>query len=743
MGSAMSSADPERRSGLWGLKFPESSSEVRSVVDYAWSKLDETVEMMVSRQEKPTFENTVVLLTRELGRVVSVVNVMTFYSNVAVDEEIREACREIEGEFGGRFSSVMSRQDLYLLVKQVDQSLSGRLRNRMDSLDRRLLGTVLADFEESGVNLPTRRREKLLELRERLGELSVEFDKNMSEDKSSIQLAMMELSGCDAGLMERTRVCKHSSYVYHEVSDCGDVMSILSDCTNEMTRRKVSQYWSSRSLENLKVLEDLHQVRTEIAQLLGHDSSSHHKLEGEMMKNPENALFFLDHVLELLDSSTRAYLEELVEMKNSDVNTGGGRILGNSGSRVLNGRKRKRLVDLEPWDYLHYHNQYLREKHGVDHQFLREYFPTDHVLSQMLLVFSQILGLEFENVTHSYPKLVYHPSVEIYSVSSGAGAGAGSRSGSGSGDGLIGHFILDLYPREGKHSHFCEMDVTCGFLDTDSVDSGNSFQRLPVVALLGNFPEGSESEGGMALLTHEEVETMFHEFGHVIHAICGGHQAKYYQFSGNRVETDFNETPSEMFEQWAWEPWILKIVSRHYRDSSALSDKMIHDLVESRWVGACREWTRLACLSKIDLTIHSRRRLNSGEMVSLAKDMNESYLYQRSCGRMLATWGHIGSYDYDSLNYSYVWSMVLACDIYSRFREAGNDLSEVRRVGNEFREDVLEPGGTVRAWKLVKNFLGRAPNARAFLVDLLKIDPKVVDKKMEDLNFESSTSSLE
>lgn len=687
-------------SGLDGLRFPKDANEVSVCMDTVWKNLDVSIASIVENPEKATFENTVAQFSRVMASVMNQASVYMFYASVAVDESVREACRNVEGEYSSRFSKLLSRRDLYLRIKEVYDRLGNAGRRRMDPLDQKLLNSCMGDFEESGVDLPRRRKETFLHLKSQLSELGVEFEKNMSEDNSTLKLTSFEMTGCDTDLMSRTI----KSDGMHEISGVeGDVMYILSECTIPSTRKKVKEFWDKRCLENLNVLEKLHQNRNELARVLGHDSSSHYKLCGEMLRNPENAISFLNHVLKILDQSTRNYLEELVKLKNREL-------YGHDHAKIGN-RKRKRIVDLESEDFLYYHHMYLRNSFGVDHQVIREYFPTVHVLPEMLKIYSTVMGVTFR-ILSDPRKFRYYDTVEIYSVYDD--------------DQLIGNVILDLYPREGKYSHFCEMDVTLGFQDSEGI------QHLPVVALLGNFPEGG-------LLTHSDVETLFHEFGHVVHAICGGYKAKYYEMSGNRVETDFNETPSELFEQWVWEPWVLRRITRHCQNGGAMPDFMIHNLIRSRHAGACHEWSRLACLSKIDLTIHSRRRLNQEEMVSLMSEMSESYLYQRTFGEKLATWGHIGSYDYDSLNYSYVWSMVLACDLYGKFKDCGSDLSKLREVGLLFRQKILEPGGSNRAWKNVKGFLGRPPNARRFLVDCLGLDSGMVDKKMEELDFDSSS----
>ena len=277
---------------------------------------------------------------------------------------------------------------------------------------------------------------------------------------------------------------------------------------------------------------------------------------------------------------------------------------------------------------------------------------------------------------------------------------------------------MDLYPREGKFTHFAMWDLTGGY------QNSNGQQVLPVTCLVGNFPKPTETTP--SLLSMDEVSTLFHEFGHVLHGICGGARSKYHQLSGTKTETDFVEAPSQMKEQWVMEPEVLKKISRHYQTGECLTDETINKLSNSKFVGMAREWTRIASYALLDQVIHIKTHMTGKQMAMAMEEILSDYLHHpMGSGNKIATFGHIGSYSYNAKYYSYVWTMVLASDMYSRFETDPFDTT----VGLEYRRKILEPGGTKKGKDMVEDFLGRGASMRSFMLNFIGLKKRDIKDK--------------
>ena len=331
------------------------------------------------------------------------------------------------------------------------------------------------------------------------------------------------------------------------------------------------------------------------------------------------------------------------------------------------------------YDYRYYMKRREKLHFGIDHEAYRSYFPVTKVTEAVCGIYQELLGLKFTPDT--FCKL-WHEDVTCYMVHDAA-----------SGE-LLGRFFLDLFPREGKYGHACciGLQPSC---------HSDTFSQTAEAVMLANFTRGDPG------LTHDEVETFFHEFGHLMHQLCSRTQLSC--FSGTRVERDFVETPSQMLENWCWTMDGLRRLSCHFQTGAPLSEQMVSDLVRTRFVSHGLQTLRQVALSTLDFVLHTDPCASLSVYDVIMRDILGIPSVPDTC--MPATFSHLTG-GYDSKYYGYLWSQVFAADMFAtRFLPEGV-LSP--GVGMEYRRCILEPGGTLDAGVMLRNFLGREPNSDAF-----------------------------
>uniref|UniRef100_A0A6C0CM86 Peptidase M3A/M3B catalytic domain-containing protein n=1 Tax=viral metagenome TaxID=1070528 RepID=A0A6C0CM86_9ZZZZ len=650
------------------VKFDYTADEIVEQTKNIISTLTEFYDELEKRPvEDCTFENTVKRSTQVEDALRTKTQDMNFLQNVSTSKEIRDASRKSEellSAFG--IESVM-RLETYKRYKHVYDNEYDQL----SALDQRLLDKELKGFQKYGVHLPEDSRAKLKELYDKKNVLQQTFSKNIAEDDACLMLTKEELDGVPEDFLTRTldvESQKHKiTYKYPDVSP------VLRYCHSEETRRKVQEMSGNRCPQNIPILREILEIRQEIAEILGFANNSDYVLQNQILKSGKKVTNFLESLLSELAPHSKKFIESLRELKGSS--------------------------EFNCWDFSYYNQKKLKSLE-IDMQVYKQYFPAEHTFQMMLGHYAEVFSLKFQEVTGlaEYRKYSWHPTVKTYTTSDSNGE-------------LLGLFSIDLYPREGKYTHFAMWDVAAGFKDAD----GN--QILPFATLVGNFnnPVGDKP----SLLSVDEVQTMFHEFGHVIHGICGGADSIYSSMAGTNTETDFVECPSQMLEQWVYEPKILKKLSKHYKDETPLTDEMINRLVEFKTYGNTYKWTRQATMALTDQVIHGAGSDSAANGVKVTDDylrsvLNDHFLQYTGLGTFpntMATWGHVGG-GYDSRYYSYTLTILLACDLYTRFEADPFSQS----AGMDYRNKILKPGNTRDGMDHVTDFLGRSPSFKPFMM---------------------------
>ena len=638
-----------------------------SPIAAAIAAADAAVAEIVNRPaSERTFANTVQALDDVQTRFFIDARMPGFMAQVSTDPEVREIGRRASADLGNWYDRLYKREDVFAVLK--DMEARGVAP---DGEGARYLEKLLRDYRRSGMDLPTADRARLAEIDEELNELGIEFQQNINDDESRLFFTLEECAGVPqehldslprAGDLVVVRLISSVARPFWE------------QCEVEDTRAKISTSFAFRAGEkNVAVLERMLRLRAEKAHLLGYADIAEYETEVKMAEDPDTVWGFYEELRPKLRVKALADFEE------------------------FQGAKREHTGDptavLESWDFSFYKAWLMRERYAVDTQKVREYFPVEQVTQGIFDVTQDLFGLRFEEVTEEAraQRRTWHEDVHLYEVYDRDT------------DELLGSFFTDLHPREGKYTHAAQFPLEPRKRWVDG-----SLNR-PIVALVCNFSKPTADRP--ALLSHSEVRTFFHEFGHCLHSILT--EAEYAEFSGTSVARDFVEAPSQMLENWIWDAGVLGRFARHYETGEPLPDEVLDGLVAARNLGSGLSTEGQVFLGMLDFTYHTDP---DGELDTTAvrKDVYaETRLFTPIEVPGQASFGHLVGYN--AGYYGYLWSLVYAADMFSRFEAEGIMNPATAR---EYREKVLAKGGTADALDLVRDFLGREPSSDAFLRQL-------------------------
>lgn len=635
------------------------------------------IDAIVNNEDAPTFENTIVALDRSgllLDRVTGV-----FFNVLEADgnDEMNVIAEQVSPMLSELSDGIILNDALFQRVKAVYDE---REQLGLNAEQMRLVTQTYKAFADNGANLPEDKKERLKEINQELSLLSLKFGNNVvAETNSDDVKRFITDEALLAGLPESAKAA-----AAEEAEAAGhpgewlftpkrtSFTPVLQYCENRELRKQLLMDYTTRGNhdnenDNKAVIIREMELRIERAKLFGYDNPADYILADCMAKNHQTVDAFLASVWAPSLEAAKREAAELQALLEQD----------------LPGEK------LQPWDWWFYAEKLRKAKYDLDEEELKPYFELNNVRKGAFGVATKLYGLQFEKL-ENMP--VYNPEVEVFKVTEADGS-------------LVGILYTDYFPRAGKRPGAWMNNILPQYIDAEGVD------HRPVIINVGNF--NKPTAGNPSLLSMDDVETLFHEFGHALHGLLS--KAHYKSLSGTNTPRDFVELPSQFMENYAYEPEVLKTYAFHYETGEVIPDELIEKINKASAFNQGFVTTELLSASILDMDFHE---LTSAEGLDVnafeAESLKKMGMIDEIIVRYRPTfYNHIFTTGYEAGYYSYTWSAVLDADAFAAFKETG-DLFEAE-TAKRFRH-LLEQGGTRDAQELYLEFRGKEADPKYLLI---------------------------
>lgn len=628
---------------------------------------------ITSNKENPTFDNTIVALEKS-GKLLSKVNTVFNNLNGAnTNDELQAIAKEVAPILAEHSDNINLNDALFKRIKIVwDQQSNLQLNQE----EKKLLENTYKRFVRNGANLNTSQKERLRAINSELAILTLKYGQNVLAETNKYELIISnknELVGLPESVIAAAAADakgkgKEGKWIF--TLSNASVMSFLQYSANRQLRKEIWNAYQLRSNNNNdndnKVLAiQMANLRREKAQLLGYKSHAAYVLELSMAKNPEKANQLL---LDLWKPALKMAKKEEADIKAMLVKDG--------------------IQDeVQPYDWRYYVEKIRKERFNLDEQELKPYFSLEQTREGIFTVVKKLYGLSFTQL-NNVP--VYHPDVTAWEVKEANGT-------------PIGLLYMDFHPRSSKRGG-------AWMTSYRAQSTENKTRILPIISIVCNFTKPTSTTP--SLLTFDEVSTFFHEFGHALHGLLS--QVTYESLSGTNVPRDFVELPSQIMENWAAEPEVLKLYAKHFKTGETIPDELISKMQKVGTFDQGFATTEYLAASLLDMAYHTQTSNITSTSEDFEKNtLNELGLPKSIISRYRSTYfNHIFSGGYSAGYYSYIWSGVLDTDAFEVFKSTSLFNPEKAK---SFRINILEKGGTEDPMLLYKAFRGAEPSVEPLL----------------------------
>jgi len=606
---------------------------------------------MVAVKGKRTVENTLRPYDAALTHLDASSSQASLMESVHPDSLLRVSAEKVTQEVSAYSTELSLNRGVFDALKAID--LTGA-----DAETRFYVEKELRDFRLAGVDKDEATRKKIKALRDEMVKIGQEFDRNIRESVRSIQVDPADLEGLPADY-----VASHKPGPDGKVKldiNYPDYIPFMTYAKREEPRRRLYMEFQNRAYpKNTEVLQRLISRRDELARLLGYPHWAEYITADKMSGSSKTVRDFIDKVVAASDARAQREYQQLLKRKQKDV---------------------PNATAVNFWESSYWSEQVQKSDYNFDSQSVRPYFAYNGVKQGMLDLSSRLFGVEFRRVTDAP---VWHPSVECYEMFEGGK--------------LVGRLYLDMHPRPNKYNHAAQFDIRTGIAG----------QQIPEAALVCNLPGDDPNDPG--LMEHDDVTTFLHEFGHLLHTLFAGRH-QWMGIGGIRTEWDFVEAPSQMLEEWAWDPATLATFALHHETKQPIPADLVRQMRRAKDYGEGLRTRRQMVYADLSLSIYNRPAKEVDVEALLAERVKKYQPFPFVDGTHFScAFGHLDGYS--AIYYTYMWSLVIAKDMFSQF-DTHNMLAP--EVARRYRSTVLAPGGSAPAAKLVESFLGRPFNFDAF-----------------------------
>ena len=634
----------------------------------------EEIEAIVAQAEEPTFENTVAAMDRS-GRMLSdVTNVFSMICAAETNDELQELEGIIMPQLAAHSDAILMNDKLFARVKAVYDTC---LSHDLEADQIRLTEKIYNNFVRSGALLDAEKKARLKQINEELSALSVRFGSNVLAENNNYvmyqtdrEVVELPASVKDAARLKAKELGNEGKYAFtlHKPS----LIPFLTFSPNRKGREEIYRAYINRcnngnEYDNKQIIDDMIRLRTEKAHLLGYKSFAEYVVSDQMAATPKAVYALLD---EIWTPAVERAKEELAEME-----------------RLFNNDHKEEGSKFESWDWWFYAERVRQQKYALNEDVIRNYFSLDNTRQGIFNLANHLFGITFRPVTVP----IYHNDVSAYEVLD-------------KDESHLGILYFDFHPRAGKGQ-----GAWCGYFREQRYEADGT-RTAPVVSIVCNFTSPTESTP--SLLTLDEVTTLFHEFGHALHFLFTN--VRYNGLIG--VEGDFVELPSQIMENWALTPEMLRTYATHYRTGEVIRDQFISRIQNSALFNQGFNTTELVASALSDMDIHS-----TTEHKTIDVDGYEYNALYEKRGMIpqiepryhYTYFAHIFAGGYSAGYYFYTWAEVLDKDAFEAFRETGDIFD--RRTAEAFRREILSKGGERDGMSLYNAFRGKNPDKRAML----------------------------
>jgi len=684
---------------LFGLGLPLPAGELKSVGDFRaaaeksnevltipdWPQTPEAVGAAmkdaiakgnaaldeIGKQDfsKVTFKTTVVALDDLTYEAGNAGNKAVIIKETNTSPAMRTAAENAVKAYQDWGVGIDYREDVYKAIKAFADT-----HPKLTGEDEKLFNETLRDYRRAGLDLPPEKRQNVEKLRKELSKMETDFSSNIVAAKVPLVFTKAELEGVPESILNSPGVKTGDDSYTILANVTFQYNGVMQTARREETRKRLNVTRTNLAREkNVLLLNSILTTRNQVALCLGYKSWDDFQTEIRMAKTGAQAKQFIN---DLIAGTQPKFDQEIAEMRKIKIAE-----TKNQNARIMR------------WDWRYFSDQVKKQKYTVDTEALRAYFPFQQTLEGMFNIYQSIFGLKFYRITVPYKWI---DDLQLYLV---ADAASGQP---------LGMSYPDMFPRDGKFNHFAEFDIIGGKLRPNE-----KYQR-PTVALLCNFPP--PSEGKPSLLSHSDVETLFHESGHALHSIVT--EAEYGRFAGTNVPRDFVEAPSQMLQNWVWNKKVLDTFAADYRaPSKKIPAETIAKMKEAKLATVGVTYRRQFAFADLDLELHDVHP--AGQSYDCVKVSNEVlqkvFLPIDPDTAFVAYFGHLAGYD--AGYYGYAWADAIAVDMATVFEAAKNGFLD-KDAGLRLRREIYEPGNSREIEVSIEKFLGRKRSIQPFLKTL-------------------------